>query len=99
MEEYIIPTAMEMVMKSDALGIDHLKPALGYIGELISHIKDHQLVDRKLNVYCDEIFKLYGDTLYSLDDEQIIRYLKEDLGYDVTSVYKDNRLYSIALKW
>lgn len=32
MEQTRIPDAKEMVIKSDALGVEHLQPALRYIG-------------------------------------------------------------------
>ena len=99
MEQTIIPTAKTMATRSDSLGIDHLKPALEYIGRHTNEMKDYQLINRRLNIYGDTLYSKYEGTKYDLNPDQLIKYLQDDLGYEVIAKYKDNRLYSLTLKW
>lgn len=99
MEQYIIPTAKEMAAKSDSIGIDYLKPALEYIGRHTNAMKDYQLINRRLNFYGDTLYSIYEGTKYDLNPDQLIRYLWDDLGYEVVAKYNVNRLYSLTLKW
>ena len=99
MEQNMIPTANDMATRSDSLGIDHLKPALEYIGRHTNEMKDYQLINRRLNIYGDTLYSKYEGTEYDLNPDQLIRYLQDDLGYEVIAKYNVNRLYSITLKW
>lgn len=99
MEQKIIPTANDMAARSDSLGIEHLKPALEYIGRCTNEMKDYQLINRRLNIYGDTLYSKYEDTKYNLDSDQLIKYLKDNLGYEVIAKYANAKLYSITLKW
>lgn len=99
MEQNMIPTANDMAARSDSLGIDHLKPALEYIGQHTNAMKDYQLINRRLNIYGDTLYSKYEGTKYDLNPDQLIKYLQDNLGYEVIAKYANGRLYSIALKW
>lgn len=99
MEKYIIPTANDMAAKSNALGVDHLKPALEYIGRHVNEMKDYQLINRRLNIYGDTLYSKYEGTKYDLNPDQLIKYLRDDLGYEVIAKYANTKLYSITLEW
>ena len=99
MEQNTIPTAKTMATRSDLLGIDHLKPALDYIGRHINEMKGYQLINRRLNIYGDTLYSKYEGTKYDLNPDQLIKYLQDDLGYEVIAKYGNAKLYSITLKW
>lgn len=99
MEQNMIPTAKTMAARSDSLGIDHLKPALDYIGRHTNEMKDYQLINRRLNIYGDTLYSKYEGTKYDLNPDQLIKYLQDDLGYEVIAKYANAKLYSITLKW
>lgn len=99
MEQKIIPTAKAMTAKNDSLGIDHLKPALEYIGRHTNEMKDYQLINRRLNIYGNTLYSKYEGTKYDLNPDQLIKYLQDDLGYEVIAKYANTKLYSITLKW
>lgn len=100
MEQTRIPDAKEMVVKSDALGVEHLQPALNYIGGIFAHIGDYDLVDRMINIDAKGLYDAYNGSKYVLNDKQLIKYLEDELGYEVSAGYEYNlRLYGITLKW
>lgn len=98
-EQNMIPTAKTMATRSDSIGIDYLKPALEYIGKHANAMKDYQLINRRLNFYGDTLYSKYEGTKYDLNPDQLIKYLQDDLGYEVIAKYANTKLYSITLKW
>lgn len=100
MEQYITPTAKEMATKSDELGVDHLKPALEYIGGFIERMDAYDLRDRMLNVDGKGLYEAYDGIPYVLNVNLLLKYLEEKLGYEVSAGYENTfRLYGITLKW
>lgn len=100
MEQTRIPDAKEMAIKSDALGVEYLQPALNYIGGVFAHIGDYDLVDRMINIDAKGLYDAYNGSKYALNDKQLIKYLEDELGYEVSAGYEYNlRLYGITLKW
>ncbi len=101
MEQFTIPAAKTMAAKSEPVVKKHLEPALQYISTCFEKISERALAERTIRINGSVLYDIYDNNcLYSLFERQLVKYLRDELGYEVEVEYVDFiRMHTLTIKW